>query len=238
MANDGRHMRHLVIGAAGHAQEVASALDACARAADRRVEILFFDDAVASGPLPSGLGDVVGTIDDAASHVKGAATELVLGVALPRLKAALTARLAGLDLPWTTVVHPAAIVGPNVRLGAGTYVAAGAIITLNARIGCFATINVHAGVAHDSTLADLVTLHPHAHLSGNVHVGEGAEIGAGATVIPGVSIGAWATLGAGCVAVHGVPASRTYVGVPGRDAHAPDGTARAQYSQQSLRRIG
>jgi acetyltransferase EpsM len=238
MTANANRMRHLVIGAAGHAQEVAWALDARARADGRRIEILFFDDAVPPGSLPCGLGGVVGTLDDAATCVIRGATELVLGVALPRLKAALTARLTELDLPWTTVVHPGAIVGPNVRLGAGTYVAAGAVVTVNARVGRFATINVHAGIAHDSTLDDLVTLHPHAHLSGNVHVGEGVEIGAGATVIPAVHIGAWAMHGAGCVAVRSLRGARTYVGVPARDAHGLGASAHSQHSQQSLRRIG
>ncbi len=210
-------MRHLVIGASGHAQEVAWALDARAHADNRPIELLFFDDRVPPGPLSSGLGAVVGAVDTAAAYVRPGATELVLGVALPRLKAALTARLAALALPWTTVVHPAAIVGPNVHLGAGTYVGAGAVITVNARLGRFVTINVHGGVAHDTTLDDLVTLHPYAHLSGNVHVGEGAEIGAGATAIPGVDIGAWTVLGAGCVAVRALARDRTYVGVPARD---------------------
>jgi acetyltransferase EpsM len=223
-------MRHLVIGAAGHAQEVAWALDARARAEGRRVEILFFDDGIAPGALPCGLGAVVGDVAAAAAHVRRGETELVLGVALPRLKAALTTRLAALALPWTTVVHPAAIVGPNVRLGAGTYVAAGAVVTVNARIGRFATINVHAGVAHDTTLADLVTLHPHAHLSGNVQVEEGAEIGAGASVIPGVRIGPWAVLGAGGVAVRALQGGRTFVGVPARDVHSQ--------SAPSMRRTG
>lgn len=212
-------MRYLVIGAAGHAQEVAWTLAERSRVEGRPIELLFFDDRVPPGPLPSGLGTVVGPVDDVGAHVVPGTTELVLGVALPRLKTALTARLAALPLPWTTVVHPSASVAPNARLGAGTYVAAGAVLTVNVELGRFATVNVHAGVAHDAVLDDFATVHPHAQLCGHVRVGEGTEIGAGATVIQGVEIGPLAVLGAGCVAVRTLAGGRTYVGVPARDAH-------------------
>jgi len=205
-------MRHLVIGAAGHAQEVAWSL---ALQSGGRAEMLFFDDAVPPGPLPSGLGTVVGPLDAIAAHAV-VNDCLVLGVGLPRVKAALVARLAPLGLPWATVVHPTALIGPNSEIGPGGYVAAGAIVTVNARIGRFATVNMHCQVAHDAALADFVTLHPDAHLAGRVSIGEGAELGTGAIVLPGVAIGPWAILGAGCVAVQALAGGATYVGVPAR----------------------
>ena len=71
----------------------------------------FFDDRVPAGPVPSGLGDVVGGIDAIAEHARGDVA-LVLGVGLPRVKAAVVARLASLDLPWASVIHPSALIGP------------------------------------------------------------------------------------------------------------------------------
>jgi acetyltransferase EpsM len=141
---------------------------------------------------------------------------LVLGVALPRLKAALVARLAPLRLRWATVVHPAAMVGPNVQIGVGSYVAAGAIVTVNVLVGRFATINMHCQAAHDAVLADFATLHPGARLAGNALIGEGTEVGTAAAVLPGVTIGPWAILGAGAVAVRSLPGDETYVGLPAR----------------------
>ena len=95
------------------------------------------------------------------------------------------------------MIHPRATIGPNVEIGAGSYVAAGAIVTVNVRIGVFATINMHAQVAHDGVVEAFATLHPDAHVAGGVRIGEGAELGTGAAVIPGLTIGAWAVLGAG-----------------------------------------
>jgi sugar O-acyltransferase (sialic acid O-acetyltransferase NeuD family) len=211
-------MRYLVIGAAGHAQEVAWSLVEQRRAAGEPCDLCFFDDALPGGPVASGLGDVVGPIAALADHGQGDDVALVLGVGLPRTKSALVERLAPLGLPWATVIHPRATIGPNVALGEGTFVAAGAIVTVNVRIGRFATVNMHCQVAHDDVLGDFATLHPDTHLSGNVTIGEGCELGTGSVVIPGCTVGAWAVLGAGCVAIRSVPPGRTWVGVPARGA--------------------
>jgi sugar O-acyltransferase (sialic acid O-acetyltransferase NeuD family) len=206
-------MRHLVIGAAGHAQEVAWSLRA---GLGGRAELLFFDDRVPRGPLASGLGPVVGPLDAVRAHARPG-DRLVLGVALPRLKAAVVARLAPSGVPWATVVHPGATIGPGSEIGEGGYVAAGAIVTVNVRAGRFVTINMHCQAAHDDELGDLATLHPDVHHAGGVRIGEGAELGTGAIVLPGVAIGPWAVLGAACVATRDLPGTATYVGAPARE---------------------
>lgn len=216
-------MRYLVIGASGHAQEVAWSLSEQVAVRGERVEFSFFDDAFSRGPLPSGLGEVVGTIDEVAKHAQGDRVELVLGVGLPRTKVILHERLKPLMLPWTTVVHPRATLGPNVRLGEGTYVAAGAIVTLNVHIGRMVTINMHCQVAHDGTVGDFSTLHPDVHLAGNVHVGVAVELGTGSIAIPGICVGDGAVLGAGSVAIRSLQGDRRYVGIPARHL-APVGT--------------
>jgi sugar O-acyltransferase (sialic acid O-acetyltransferase NeuD family) len=203
-------MRHLVVGAAGHAQEVAWSLRA---ERGGRAELRFFDDRVPRGPLASGLGDVVGGLDAIAKHAR-TGDRLVLGIGLPAGKAHVVRRLGDLGLAWETVIHPAATIGPNSEIGEGSYVAAGAIVTVNVRIGCFVTVNMHCQAAHDAAVAELATLHPGARLAGGVIVATGAEIGTNAVVLPGVSIGEWAVLGAGCVANRSLAGGQTYVGLP------------------------
>jgi sugar O-acyltransferase (sialic acid O-acetyltransferase NeuD family) len=208
-------VRYLVVGAGGHAQEVAWSLVEHERARGSSCELAFFDDALAPGPLTSGLGSIVGPLDAVPDHAARGSL-LVLGVGLPQLKVQVTERLAATGLAWATVIHPRATIGPNVAIGAGSYVAAGAIVTVNVRIDAFATINMHAQVAHDGVIGAFATLHPDAHVAGGVQIGEGAELGTGVAVIPGLTIGAWAVLGAGAVAVESLEGGRTYVGVPAR----------------------
>ena len=218
--------RYLVIGAGGHAQEVAWSLDEQTRARGHRCEFIFFDDGLPPGPLPSRLGELVGELDAVGTYARGADTRLVLGIGLPRTKSAVIRRLGHLGLPWTAVIHPGATIGPGVSIGDGSYIGTGAVITVNVRIGQFVTVNSHCQVAHDDVLGDFVTLHPDVHLSGNVRIGDGAELGTGAIVIPGTTIGPWAVLGAGAVAVRSLAGERTYVGLPahelGRESRRTD----------------
>lgn len=215
-------MRYLVIGAAGHGQEVAWSLREELRACgvDDEREIAFLDDAVPPGEVPSGIGPVIGGVELAAREAARANTRLVMGVGLPRTKAAIVRRLDVPDHVWVPVVHPAAQIGPNVTMGVGSYVGPGAVLTVNVRLGRFATVNTHCLVAHGSALGDFATLHPDVHLSGEVAIAQGCELGAGAVVIPGLSIGDWAVLGAGAVAVERLRGGRTYVGVPARELGA------------------
>ncbi|MBY0277516.1 NeuD/PglB/VioB family sugar acetyltransferase [Candidatus Binatia bacterium] len=212
-------VRYLVVGAAGHGQEVAWSLREELRAlGESEAEIAFLDDAVRAGSeVACGLGPVLGGVELARREAARANTRLVMGVGLPRTKAAIVRRLDVPEHVWTPVVHPSAIVGPNVTMGVGTYVGPGAVLTVNVQLGRFVTINTHCLVAHGGVLGDFATLHPDAHLSGDVAIGQGCEVGAGSIVIPGLTVGEWAVLGAGAVAVDHVSGGRTHVGVPARE---------------------
>jgi sugar O-acyltransferase (sialic acid O-acetyltransferase NeuD family) len=206
--------RYVVVGASGHAQEVAWTVREQARAEGKRCDLLFVDDRVPRGPLASGLGEVIGPLDAVADYVANAT--LVLAVGLPEPKRNVVARLAPLHPTWATVVHPSATIGPNVELGEGSYIAAGAILTVNVRVGRFVTVNAHCLVAHEDVIGDFATLHPDVHLAGDVTIGEGCELGSGSVVIQHLRIGDWAVLGAGTVAVRPLAGRATYVGVPAR----------------------
>lgn len=212
-------VRYLVIGAAGHGQEVAWSLREELRAlGEVDFEIAFLDDAVPAGDeVVSGLGTVLGGVGLATREAARANTRLVMGVGLPRTKAALVKRLNVPEHVWTPVVHPSAIVGPNVTMGVGSYVGPGAVLTVNVHLGRFVTVNTHCLVAHGGALGDFASLHPDVHLSGEVTIAEGCEVGAGAVVIPGLTVGEWAVLGAGAVAVDHLCGGRTHVGVPARE---------------------
>jgi sugar O-acyltransferase (sialic acid O-acetyltransferase NeuD family) len=214
-------MRYLVIGAAGHGQEVAWSLREELRAlGEDDCEIAFLDDAVPPGDVACGIGTVLGGVELALREAARANTRLVMGVGLPRTKAAIVERLRVPEHVWTPVVHPSAIIGPNVTMGGGSYVGPGAVLTVNVHLGRFVTVNTHCLVAHGGTLGDFATLHPDVHLSGEVSIGRGCELGAGAVVIPGLTVGPWAVLGAGAVAVDDACGERTHVGVPARELGA------------------
>lgn len=192
----------VVIGAGGHAKVVITAL----RAAGREIIACAVRDAVdAHGTL---LG--VPLISEVALP---AGVELILGIGDNRLRARVAAKLGG---PWTTCVHPAAVVAEGVVLGPGSVVCAGAVLQPDTRLGAHVIVNTSASVDHDSVLGDFAHIAPGAHLAGEVHIGEGTLVGVGAAIIPGRNVGAWAVVGAGAAVVSDVPDGTTVVGVPAR----------------------
>ena len=117
---------------------------------------------------------------------------------------------------WQTLVHPSAIIGMDVQIGAGTVVMANAVINPGATIGAHCIINTGAIVDHDNRLEDYVHISPGVVLAGTVSVGNGSHLGAGACVRNNISIGADVVLGAGAVVVNDLTTPGTYVGVPAK----------------------
>lgn len=115
---------------------------------------------------------------------------------------------------FRAVVHPNAVVGPQVEIGEGAQIMAGAVVQPGCRIGDDAIVNTRASVDHDCVIGAHAHVAPGAVLGGGVRVGDGAHIGAGSTVIQNVSIGAGAMVAAGAVVVADVTADARVAGVP------------------------
>ncbi|HEY6143551.1 MAG TPA: acetyltransferase [Flavobacterium sp.] len=121
-----------------------------------------------------------------------------------------------LNVNFSTVIHPKAIVANSVKIGKGTVVLANAVINADAIIQEHCIVNSSAVIEHDCKLSSFVHVSPNAALAGNVHVGEGTHIGISATVIQGISIGKWVTIGAGAVIIDDIPDYAVVVGSPGK----------------------
>jgi len=121
-----------------------------------------------------------------------------------------------LNVQYTKIIHPSAIIDPSVSTGDGTVVMPGAVVNVDTKIGKHCIINTSASIDHECVLEDFVHISPNATLSGNVSVGEGTHIGSGAVIIPNIKIGKWVTIGAGAVIIKDVPDEVTVVGNPGR----------------------
>lgn len=192
------------------------------------LQLAFDCHAAASGPAPIGFLDdseaLRGTAINGHPVLGGAAwlqanpdAAVVVAIGSPATRQRVVAELERVRVfQAPALVHPSAVVGAGVSLGAGALVCAGAIVTTNVYLGRFAIVNLGCTLSHDVVLGDYATLACGVHLSGNVSVGEGADIGVGANAIQGRSIGAWSIVGAGTTVVHDVPADTTVVGCPGK----------------------
>ncbi len=120
------------------------------------------------------------------------------------------------SIETVTLIHPDAVIGRNVTIGAGTVVIAGAVINHGATIGKGCIINTASSVDHDCVLGDYTHVAVGAHLCGTVRIGKGTWIGAGATVSNNINICSDCMIGAGAVVIKDIEVPGTYVGVPAR----------------------
>ena len=115
-----------------------------------------------------------------------------------------------------SVIHPSAVVGSNVKIGKGVFLAAGSIVIWGATVGDGVIINTAASVDHDCVVGAYSHVSVGAHLAGHVKVGDYCFIGAGSTVKNVISIAPGTRIGAGAVVVKNIDTPGTYVGVPAK----------------------
>jgi sugar O-acyltransferase (sialic acid O-acetyltransferase NeuD family) len=125
---------------------------------------------------------------------------------------------SSLNPHWLTLVHSAAWVDPDAKLGASTVVLAGAVIKSGSVVGEHVIVNTSASVDLDCVVKDFVQIAPSEHLGGNVQVAEGAFLGIGSSAIPGRKVGAWTTVGAGAVVARDISEGAVDDGVPAEPA--------------------
>jgi sugar O-acyltransferase (sialic acid O-acetyltransferase NeuD family) len=205
----------VVIGAGGHGLEVL-AIATAERAAGRALQVVgVLDDGAPDHGLLAELGTVhLGGVDRLRDLDPTPVYVAALGYPRDRRSVAERADQAGAVA--TTLVHPSAVVGKAVRLGAGVVVWAQVAVTANVTVGRHSHLNVGCSVSHDCVLGDFVTVGPGARICGLVHLDGDAWVGAGATVIQGVRVGRGAVVGAGAVVTRDVAPGVTVVGAPAR----------------------
>jgi sugar O-acyltransferase (sialic acid O-acetyltransferase NeuD family) len=201
-----------IVGAGGHAREVAQLVDAINRVQPTYTLCGFVErDSSAIGRRSRGHVVVASDSDFLGRHAAAA-----MGLGFPqaiRRVAALAAEARGLQ--WPNLVHPSAIWQPEmVTFGKGNVVCAGVILTTDVRLGSFTLINRSANISHDVEIGDWSVVNPGAQLSGDVRIGRGCLIGAGAIVLQGRRVDDGAVVGAGAVVTSDVPAGVTVVSVP------------------------
>ena len=197
-----------IIGCGAHGRVVAD----IARAAGEPVSG-FIDDDPCSAPVNlKAEGPTQEVISEfAATH----RFVVAIGDAAARRSVAEMVLAAGGE--FVTLIHPSAVIAPDVKIGHGTVVMAGAIINTGTTIGNFAIINTGAIVDHDNVIEDNVQIAPGCNLAGRVTCRRDSFIGTGATVIPRIVIGEGAYVAAGATVIRPVKPHTLVAGCPGTE---------------------
>ena len=192
-----------IIGASGHGKVVASIAKL-----NGYDEILFMDDN--ETVRFCGKYQVVGNSNKAVSHDN----DIFVAIGNARVRERIMEKLS--DKTFPVLIHPAAIIADDVKIGKGTVVMAGVIVNDGAVIGDGCILNTDSSIDHDCCVGDYVHVAVGAHLCGTVTVGNETWIGAGSTVSNNISICDSCIVGVGSAVVKDITERGTYVGVPAK----------------------
>jgi len=210
-----------IIGAGRHGLEVGAYVGDLVRGGAALRLVGYVDERKPPG-LAWGSGTVLGGLSELRAHLDDHPSErfhYITAVGDNRARRTLVEKLEQVEsdrLTPLSIRHPFTVVGPHVKVGAGTCMAPGSVITTHVTIGQHVIVNVRVSISHDCVVGDYVNVNPGAVICGNVTLGEGSYVGAGAVVIEDITIGEWSIVGAGASVVRDVPPRVTVAGVPAR----------------------
>ena len=108
------------------------------------------------------------------------------------------------------------MLGTDVHLDEGSFVAAGVVVSVGSRIGKCVILNTSSSIDHECVLGDGVHIGPGCHVGGAARVGRASWIGIGAILSDRVDVGEDSIVGAGSVVIDSVPPGAVAYGVPAR----------------------
>ena len=114
------------------------------------------------------------------------------------------------------LIHPAAQVSAEAKMGIGNYIGALVNIDPDCSFGSFCLINNGANISHDTLIEDGCQLCPHCAVAGACRIYENAFIGLGSCIIEKKTVGRKSIIGAGAVVISDIADSTTVAGVPAR----------------------
>jgi sugar O-acyltransferase (sialic acid O-acetyltransferase NeuD family) len=198
----------LILGASGHGKVVAD----IALKMNRWQSISFLDD---NENIRTSLGlEVIGKTADAYKYIED--HDIFVGIGNNATREILMKKLEKNGAIIPVLIHPNAVIGEQVEIGAGTVVMAGVVVNCCTTIGRGCIINTGATVDHDNFIEDYVHISPGAHTAGTVRIGKGTWLGIGSIASNNLNITNNCMIGAGAVVIKDLTETGTYVGVPAR----------------------
>ncbi|WP_377892032.1 acetyltransferase [Alkalihalobacillus sp. R86527] len=199
--------RLIIIGASGHGRVIAD----IALKMNKWKEIAFLDDEKGKSSLGF---DVIGKSKDFKNYIDN--SEIIVGIGNNEVRQKIQSELEVLGASIPVLIHPNAVIGEEVEVGAGTVVMAGVVINCSTRIGRGCIINTSASVDHDNFIEDFVHVSPGVRLAGTVKIGRGTWLGIGSVVSNNIRVVKDCKIGAGSVVIKDIIKTGTYVGGPVR----------------------
>lgn len=155
---------------------------------------------------------ILGSVED---YQFEASDVFVCAIGEPNVKRRYTKIVRERGGNFASIIHPAAYIGMNVKIGQGCIVAPQTAVSNDTTLGDHVIVNLNASISHDNYISTGCTICPGCHLAGWVSLGEDVFVGIGASIIPHVSLGTNVFVAAGAVVTKSFGSGRL-LGVPAR----------------------
>lgn len=207
-------MKHVVVlGAGGHAKVV---IDILLAAGEVEIVGCIADGDGLTSPVP-GI-PVIGSMSQLESlRVEGLAAAIGVGGwtdTAGHQRIFEQANAAGVEI--ISAIHPAAVVAPSARLGAGCVLCAGAVINPEAILGENVIVATNSSIDHETAIADHCLISAGVTIGANANVGVGTLVAIGATITSRINVGAHCLVAAGSVVTNDIESNTTVLGIPAR----------------------
>ncbi len=115
---------------------------------------------------------------------------------------------------FTSLIHPTALIGHNVRIAPGAIICPMTQLSCDIELGRHVTFGTLSSGAHDVRIGSYSQVCGGCQINGHATLGEGVFLGANVTVLPNARVEDWAYAGAGSVVLKRVKARTKVFGNP------------------------
>ena len=206
----------IILGMNGFCFEILDMLEAINAKAGRIVYQCagYLDDDPAKIGRTFDGGPVLGPIDTAAKYGDCRFVNVIGNPSNFRRKDVILARTGLAPERFETLVHPAATVSPQAKLGHGVIVSPYSYIPAGAEIGDLTCILSGCVFGHETTVGAYGSVAACAAVSGRVRIGRLCYLGANCSIVGDIDIGDRVMIGMGAVVLKSVESGLTMVGNP------------------------
>ncbi|UNW09143.1 MULTISPECIES: acetyltransferase [Acinetobacter] len=199
----------IIIGAGGHAIEIAWLANRC----KRKVKGFLDDTLEKQGKIFSNI-PVLGRIEERNKYLD---CEFIIAIGNPRARNKIIQNFFSEECYcFATLIDPSSILGENIKIGQGSMICAGTVLTINVEVGNHCIVNINATLSHGVKINDYVTIAPNVSISGDVWIKQQVEIGANSSIREKLTIYEGAMIGMGAVVVKDVEKNYVLVGNPAK----------------------